>query len=222
LSGDGQAVLNNNIPVAFAVTYLVGVIAAAWVLSQLAPMLMRVDLITKNWVEAEQTLERLRTASKNSVVAIMAEGRLRQAQGQLDKAVIAYDRAVTLAPNDPEPLVTLVKLDVAQRHATAQKPASMLLATMPDHPFGHGLLGEVWLSPVISRKPISSFEATRVNPNGSPSSIGGAVDQAEAAGAGLASHSGRAQSQSGERGIADASGIGLLHARPNRSSHHSL
>ncbi len=49
-------------------------------------MLMRVDLITKNWVEAEQTLERLRTASKNSVVAIMAEGRLRQAQGQLDKA----------------------------------------------------------------------------------------------------------------------------------------
>jgi putative transport protein len=44
LPGDGQAVLNNNIPVAFAVTYLVGVIAAAWVLSQLAPMLMRVDL----------------------------------------------------------------------------------------------------------------------------------------------------------------------------------
>ncbi len=44
LPGDGQAVLNNNIPVAFAVTYLVGVIGAAWVLSQLAPMLMRVDL----------------------------------------------------------------------------------------------------------------------------------------------------------------------------------
>ena len=36
--------LNNNIPVAFAVTYLVGVIGAAWVLSQLAPKLMRVDL----------------------------------------------------------------------------------------------------------------------------------------------------------------------------------
>ena len=35
---------NNNIPVAFAVTYLVGVVGAAWVLSQLAPRLMRVDL----------------------------------------------------------------------------------------------------------------------------------------------------------------------------------
>jgi len=39
-----RAVLNNNIPVAFAVTYLVGVIGAAWILSQLAPKLLRVDL----------------------------------------------------------------------------------------------------------------------------------------------------------------------------------
>ena len=29
-------------------------------------MLMMVDLVTKNWVEAERTLERLRTASKDS------------------------------------------------------------------------------------------------------------------------------------------------------------
>jgi putative transport protein len=39
-----RTALNNNIPVAFAVTYLVGVIGAAWVLSQLAPKLLRVDL----------------------------------------------------------------------------------------------------------------------------------------------------------------------------------
>lgn len=35
----------NNIPVAFAVTYLLGMILAAWVLSKLAPKLMRVDLV---------------------------------------------------------------------------------------------------------------------------------------------------------------------------------
>src|SRR5512137_398614 len=39
-----RTALNNNIPVAFAVTYLVGVIGAAWILSQLAPKLLRVDL----------------------------------------------------------------------------------------------------------------------------------------------------------------------------------
>ena len=39
-----QAAWTNSIPVAFAVTYLVGVVGAAWVLSQLAPKLMGVDL----------------------------------------------------------------------------------------------------------------------------------------------------------------------------------
>ena len=36
--------MTNNVPVAFAVTYLVGVIGAAWVLSLLGPKLLRVDL----------------------------------------------------------------------------------------------------------------------------------------------------------------------------------
>ena len=44
LSTAERAALANSIPVAFAVTYLVGVIGAAWVLSQLAPRLLRVDL----------------------------------------------------------------------------------------------------------------------------------------------------------------------------------
>jgi len=39
-----RTALSNNIPVAFAVTYLVGVTVAAWVLSQLAPKLLRVNL----------------------------------------------------------------------------------------------------------------------------------------------------------------------------------
>jgi putative transport protein len=39
-----KTALANNIPVAFAVTYLVGVIGAAWFLSQVAPRIMRVDL----------------------------------------------------------------------------------------------------------------------------------------------------------------------------------
>lgn len=42
---DGEATaIVNRIPVAFAVTYLIGVVGAAWFLSQLAPRIMRVDL----------------------------------------------------------------------------------------------------------------------------------------------------------------------------------
>ena len=51
-----KAALNNNIPVAFAVTYLVGVIGAAWVLSQLAPKLMRIDLAEECRKFEEETL----------------------------------------------------------------------------------------------------------------------------------------------------------------------
>jgi tetratricopeptide (TPR) repeat protein len=129
-------------------------------------MLMMVDLVTKNWVEAEHTLERLRTASKDSAVAIMAEGRLRQAQGQLDKASAAYERATTLAPNDPEPLLSLVKIDVAQSHADRAKARlDALLAARPDHLFGHGLLGEVLALTGHPQEADAQFrEASRVNP----------------------------------------------------------
>ncbi len=129
-------------------------------------MLMTLDLMTKNWVEGERTLERLRTASKDSVVAFTAEGRLRQAQGQLDKARAAFEHATALAPNDPEALLSLVKLDVALGHADrARARLDALLATRPDHLFGHGLLGEVLvLSGHPSEADVQFREASRVNP----------------------------------------------------------
>ena len=128
-------------------------------------MLMRVDLVTKNWVGAEHTLERLRTVSKDSVVAIMSEGRLRQAQGQFDKASAAYERATALTPNDPEPLLSLVNLDIAQGHANRAKTRlDGLLATRPDHLFGHGLLGEVLVLTGHPREADAQFRvATSVN-----------------------------------------------------------
>jgi putative transport protein len=51
-----KAALDNAIPVAFAVTYLVGVIGAAWVLSQLAPKLLRIDLAEECRKYEEETL----------------------------------------------------------------------------------------------------------------------------------------------------------------------
>ncbi len=40
-----RAAMTNNIPVAFAVTYLIGVVGAAWFLAQIGPRLMGVDLV---------------------------------------------------------------------------------------------------------------------------------------------------------------------------------
>ena len=48
--------MTNNVPVAFAVTYLVGVIGAAWVLALLGPKLLRVDL-AKECRELEEQMQ---------------------------------------------------------------------------------------------------------------------------------------------------------------------
>jgi putative transport protein len=44
IDADLRVRLTNNIPIAFAVTYLVGVVSVAWFLSQVGPRIMRVDI----------------------------------------------------------------------------------------------------------------------------------------------------------------------------------
>ena len=129
-------------------------------------MLMMLDLVTKNWGEAEHTLNRLRAISKDSAVSFMAEGRLREAQRQFDKAGVAYERATALAPNDPNALLSLVNLEVAQGHADQAKTRlGAMLVTRPDHLFAHGLLGEVLTLTSHPQEADAQFrEASRVNP----------------------------------------------------------
>ena len=129
-------------------------------------MLMMVDLVTKNWVESEDLLNRLRAVLRDSAGAFMAEGRLWEAQQQFDKASAAYEHATSLAPNDPEPLLSLVKLDIAQGHADRAKTRlDAVLVARPDHLFGHGLLGEVLALIGHPQEADAQFqEASRVNP----------------------------------------------------------
>jgi len=129
-------------------------------------MLINLDLATKNWPDAERTLERIQSVSKDSLVASMAEGRLREAQGQLGHASLAYERATALAPNEPEPLLSLIRLDIAQGHIDRTRTRlDALVAGQPDHLFGHGLLGEVLAMTGHPKEADSQFkEATRINP----------------------------------------------------------
>lgn len=129
-------------------------------------MLMMLDLVTKNWAGAEHTLNRLHAVAKDSAVAYMAEGRLREAQQHYAQASAAYERATMHAPNDPDALLSLVKLDIVQGHADhAKTRLEALLAARPDHLFGHGLLGEVLaLSGHPQEADLQFREASRVNP----------------------------------------------------------
>lgn len=109
-------------------------------------MLMMLDLATKNWPGAERTLQRMKTVAKESGLAHMAEGRLHQAQGRFERAVVAYERAAVLTPTDPDPLLSLVKLEVAQGHLKQVRVLlEGLIGKQPDHSYAHGLLGEVYM-----------------------------------------------------------------------------
>lgn len=130
-------------------------------------MLMTLDLVMKNWQGAEQTLTRLREISTgNNPVALLAEGRFYEAQRRLSEARRAYERATALDPNEPEPLLSLVKVEVALGQATQSRTRlEALLVSHKDHPFAHGLLGEVLsLTREYEEAALHYREAVRLNP----------------------------------------------------------
>jgi tetratricopeptide (TPR) repeat protein len=130
-------------------------------------MLMTLDLVTKNWQGAEQTLARLRQISTgNNPLALLAEGRFYEAQRRLSEARRAYERATVLAPNEPEPLMFLVKVEVALGQVTQSRTRlEALLDSHKDHSFAHGLLGEVLaLTREYDAAALHYREAVRVNP----------------------------------------------------------
>ncbi len=129
-------------------------------------MLMMLDLTTKSWPEAERTLQRMQAVGKESLLTHMAEGRLHQARGRYERAVAAYERATVLAPNDPDPLLSLVKLEVAQGSLKQVKTRlETMIGKQPDHSYAHGLLGEVQIIAGDHSGADAHFErATTLNP----------------------------------------------------------
>ncbi|HMS83531.1 MAG TPA: tetratricopeptide repeat protein [Nitrospira sp.] len=130
-------------------------------------ILMALDVVTKNWQRAEHTLARLRQVSGGrQSVALLAEGRFYEAQRRLREASLAYERAAEIAPNEPEPLLSLVKMEVALGQGSrSQARLEAILASRKDHPFAHGLLGEVLSrSQQYEKATLHYQEATRINP----------------------------------------------------------
>ncbi|HEU5406407.1 MAG TPA: tetratricopeptide repeat protein, partial [Nitrospira sp.] len=112
-------------------------------------------------------LTRLRQISTgNNSIALMAEGRFYEAQRRLSEARQAYERATVLTSNEPEPLLSLVKVEVALGQAEQSRTRlEALLASRRDHPFAHGLLGEVLtLTQEHEEAALHYREAVRLNP----------------------------------------------------------
>lgn len=124
------------------------------------------DLETGDWIQAKATLARLRAASGEGVVTSMAEGRLFAAQGDILKASKAFERATTFDLHALEPLIALIRLELDRGQIDrVRRRLETLVNAHPNHPYGHGLLGEVLALSGHREEAATQFrEATRVNP----------------------------------------------------------
>lgn len=127
--------------------------------------MLHLQMAGREWTQSEETLGRLRGAGVGPALADMTEGNLYQARQEWDKAVASYERAHAAAPDAPEPLLALTKIDQAQgRQARAQTRLETALRN-DAHPYAHGFLGELLVQKGDLAGANDHFiAATRVNP----------------------------------------------------------
>ena len=129
-------------------------------------MLFALDLMAGDWKQAKTTLSLLRSVVGESAMLFMAEGKLYEAQREFTKAEASFERAAAANPNAPEPLIAMIRLEVAQKQTDrARRRLETLVSMRPDHPYGHGLLGEILTLSGHQEEAVIHFrEATRINP----------------------------------------------------------
>jgi tetratricopeptide (TPR) repeat protein len=100
----------------------------------------------RDWRGAETTLSRMREAGLDAYLLSMAEGNLNRAQKKWDSAVAAFEQALALRPEAPDPLSAILRIEL-DRHQVERAHARLhqILSARPDHPYAHGMLGEVLL-----------------------------------------------------------------------------
>jgi tetratricopeptide (TPR) repeat protein len=107
-------------------------------------MLFNLQLAGKEWGVTEATIRQLQEAGASQVTVYLAEGNLHQTKGDYERARTAFERALEAGLDSPTPLYALIRLDLAQgKQADARARLMKLLESRPDHPYAHGMLGEV-------------------------------------------------------------------------------
>ncbi len=130
-------------------------------------MLLNLQAADRDWDGSDRTLSRIRDAGANRFVSDLAEGNLYQARLQWDKAMAAFERAAAQNPDAPEPTFALVRIDARQgKLAQAQNRLTSLIAKNAQHPFAHGLLGEILILKGDPGRAEEEFRlATRLKPD---------------------------------------------------------
>lgn len=128
--------------------------------------LFALDLAAGEWSHARTVLDSLRRSMGDTPVLLMTEGRLYEAQKDYAKATATFERVASMAPAATDPLMALVRLDLAQKQVErARQRLESIVTAQPSHPYAHGLLAEVWS--ILGRRDVAATQyrqATTLNP----------------------------------------------------------
>jgi tetratricopeptide (TPR) repeat protein len=104
-------------------------------------------LSEQKWDEAEHTLKLLAALPQWKPRALVLTGIMAMARNQPDDAVTAFEQAHGLAPDSPEPVSALVRLQLMRgKGDNAVAFLQRAVAARPDNPVFHNFLGEVQIT----------------------------------------------------------------------------
>lgn len=110
-------------------------------------LLIRVQLADQDWRAAEGTLAKIRSAKSDPFLIGMAEGEVHQARKQWGPAVEAFERAAGARPEALDPLFSLIQIQLSQgKSDDAARRLQKVIAAQPEHPYAHGMFGDVLLT----------------------------------------------------------------------------
>ncbi len=133
---------------------------------QAMELLFGLGLAAGEWSHAASLLNRLRQLEGETAAILMAEGKLYESRKDYAQAITAYERAATMAVDAQGPLVAVVQLDLQNKQPErARRRLENIIAAHPDHPFAHGLMGEVLTLLGRREQAMARFrDAIRINP----------------------------------------------------------
>lgn len=130
-------------------------------------LLMHAQLADRDFRAAESTLTKIRSATDHSFIIGMAEGDFHQAKKNWEPAIAAFESAAASRPDSLDPLFALVRIELSRGNGDpALRRLQKVIAAHPDHPFAHGMMGEVLLTKGRFEEAEAAFEtANRIKPD---------------------------------------------------------
>ena len=107
-------------------------------------MLFGLQMVSRQWDEVDATVQRMSEAGADQFSTALAKANVSFAQEQWEDAEHWFKLAGQVRPEDPRPLIGMVQVQIKQGTLPrAHQYLQRVLSNAPNHPYAHGLLGEV-------------------------------------------------------------------------------